>query len=386
MKELKMSIMILILVLMVGFPFHSSAQEDEVTTTESVQVVNVEVPVRVFHKGSAVDGLTRENFQVFEDGKPQEINGFYIRRKKLATSGTPAGATEQKINMRSRYFVLVFKIIDYNEPLRKGLKYLFENVFRESDQCLVFINDKSIFFKNLDQMDQVQVVMHRILREESQKARQRMQKYLTKVEDEVKLLRFRFEIVPMTSEYTLEVWRFLHRYLEIWNDYNKIYLKPDLDNYFYFSRHLEKIKKEKWVVNFYQIEKFPKLKQTGPIMERIRTMLSDFQAMDDAEYSTMIKALSRLLRHIDIEMHATRNFPADEISKLFMKVDATFHSILIPVNRQVFFEDIEYKEVSSEIESSLREITKQTGGSLQRTGNLESALEKSRKGKISPIC
>jgi hypothetical protein len=139
---------------------------------------------------------------------------------------------------------------------------------------------------------------------------------------------------------------------------------------------LEKIKKEKWVVNFYQIEKFPKLKQTGPIMERIRGMLSNFQAMDDAEYSTMIKALSRLLRHIDIEMHATRNFPADEISKLFMKVDATFHSILIPVNRQVFFEDIEYKEVSSEIESSLREITKQTGGSLQRTGNLESALGK----------
>jgi hypothetical protein len=139
---------------------------------------------------------------------------------------------------------------------------------------------------------------------------------------------------------------------------------------------LEKIKKEKWVVNFYQIEKFPKLKQTGPIMETIRGMLSNFQAMDDAEYSTMIKALSRLLRHIDIEMHATRNFPSDEISKLFMKVDATFHSILIPVNKQVFFEDVEYKEVASEIESSLREITKSTGGSLQRTGNLESALGK----------
>ena len=374
MKKQKMYITIVLLVLVVGFPFHSSAQEDEVTTTESVRVVNVEVPVRVFLKGSPVDGLTRSNFEVFEDGRPQEINGFFIRKKKINETKVPTNVIEQRTTMKSRYFVLVFKIIDYNKQLHKGLEYLFKNVFQESDQCLVFINDKSIFFKNLTQREHVKAVMHRFLREESKKARQRMQNYLTKVEDEVKMLRFRFVLVPFTGEYIVEVWRFLKRYLVIWNEYSNIYLKPDLDNYFYFSRHLEKIKKEKWVINFYQIEKFPKLKQTGSMMEIIRTMLSSFQMSDDAEYSTMAKALSKLLRNIDIEMHATRDFPADDISKLFMKVDATFHSILIPVNRQLFSEDLEYREVSSELESSLREITKRTGGSLLRTGDLESAL------------
>jgi hypothetical protein len=228
-------------------------------------------------------------------------------------------------------------------------------------------------------MGHVQTVMHRFLREESRLARQRMQKTLLKIEDEVKMLRFRFVLVPNTGEYIAEVWRFLKKYLTIWNDYNNIYLKPNLDNYYYFSRHLEKIKKEKWVINFYQIEKFPKLKQTGNIMEIIRVMLANFQTSDDAEYSTMAKALSRLLRNIDIELHSTRDFPADDISKLFMKVDATFHSVLIPVNRELFSEDLEFKEVSTEIESSLREITKRTGGSLQRTGNLETALGKIRE-------
>jgi hypothetical protein len=98
MKKQKMSVTVVLLVLIVGFSFHLLAQEDEVTTTESVRVVNVEVPVRVFFKGSAVDGLTRENFQVFEDGKLQEINGFYIRRKKLAGTG---GSLQRTGNLES---------------------------------------------------------------------------------------------------------------------------------------------------------------------------------------------------------------------------------------------------------------------------------------------
>ena len=376
MKVQKMITTVIFSALIFGFPFHSPAQEDEITTTEKVRVVNVEVPVRVFYKGAAVDDLTRKDFKIFEDGKPKAIHGFYIKRKQLAETEASAHQIKQKDTMRSRYFVLVFKIIDYNDPLHRGLEYLFKNIFRESDQCLVFINDKSIFFKDLAHPDHVRAVMQRFLQKESRKARQRQEKYLIEIEDELKMLRIRELVAP---EFSIEVLRFFNRYMKIWKEYDNIYLKPDLDNFYYFSRHLEKIKKEKWVINFYQIELFPKLKFNGSMMEQIRAMLGILQMSDDAEITTMGNAITTLMRDIDISMHTTKNFPAEEISKLFIKVDASFHSILIPVNRQILSHDLEYQDVASEIESSLMEITKKTGGSLQRTANLDSAMETIRK-------
>ena len=375
MKKPSLGVPVLLWVVSLGFLLPLSAQEDEVTVTESVRVVNVEVPVRVFHKGEAVDGLSRNDFRIFENGRPQEIHGFYVRRKKIVAADAPVDAAGGQTTMTSRYFVLVFKIFQFNDPLKRGLDHLLQHVLRESDQCLVFVNDRTLFFKSLAHREKVRAMLIEMLREESKRARQRMEKSLMKVEDELKMFRFRLISVPETGEAAIEVWRFLKLYFAIWEEYSGKYLKPDLDAYYYFSRHLEKIQKEKWVINFYQIERFPKMKPTGRMMEFIRERLAILQMSDNAEITTMGKAIATKLRDIDIALHTSKDFPADEISKLFMKVDATFHAILIPVNRQLFSEDLEYKEISSELESSLREITRRTGGSLQATGNLESALE-----------
>jgi hypothetical protein len=161
---------LLLLVFLVSSPFFSSAQEDEVYTTESVRVVNVEVPVRVFYKGLPVEGLTKSNFKLFENGKLQKINGFYVRKKKLIEPEIPADVTDQRATMNARYFVLVFKITNYSEELHKGLKYLFKNVFNESDQCMAFINNKTLFFKNLHNKENARAILNRILREESHRA------------------------------------------------------------------------------------------------------------------------------------------------------------------------------------------------------------------------
>ena len=108
------------------------------------------------------------------------------------------------------------------------------------------------------------------------------------------------------------------------------------------------------MINFYQVEKFPKLKYSGKLMEEIRNTLGSLITYGEAEQSTMYKAISSLLNYIDIELYTTKDFPADEVSKLFFKVDATFHSILIPINRQMLSEDLEYSNVASEIESTVR--------------------------------
>ena len=49
--------------------------------THETTVVNIEVPVRVFEGGKFIEHLTLGDFEVYEDGKPQEIVAVYLVKK-----------------------------------------------------------------------------------------------------------------------------------------------------------------------------------------------------------------------------------------------------------------------------------------------------------------
>src|SRR3954468_4562413 len=63
-------------------------------TSESIDVRIVNVDVTVTSKGAPVTGLTRDDFEIFEDGKQQKITNFYASETKAAVtaSATPANA------------------------------------------------------------------------------------------------------------------------------------------------------------------------------------------------------------------------------------------------------------------------------------------------------
>ena len=44
-------------------------------------VVNIEVPVRVFDRGQFVENLTIDDFEVYEDGKLQNVVAVYLIKK-----------------------------------------------------------------------------------------------------------------------------------------------------------------------------------------------------------------------------------------------------------------------------------------------------------------
>ena len=79
---MKKILLFLIIFFLVVIPFLRPQQEEE-PIKEKVEVVNVEVPVRVFYRGKPVDNLTKQDFKLYERGKLKEINGFYIKRKKI---------------------------------------------------------------------------------------------------------------------------------------------------------------------------------------------------------------------------------------------------------------------------------------------------------------
>ena len=75
--------------LILAHPGQSAQEKEHKPIVEKVTVTNVEVPVRVLYKGEPVADLTKDDFSIFENRKRVEINGFFIKRKKIKISTAP---------------------------------------------------------------------------------------------------------------------------------------------------------------------------------------------------------------------------------------------------------------------------------------------------------
>jgi VWFA-related protein len=96
-----------------------AAVADAQQLTEKVEVNLVNVDVTVTSKGAPTRGLTRDDFEIREDGVPQTITNFYAiegAREKAATSQLVAEAPAQRVDERFRRKVLV--IIDNRHTSR----------------------------------------------------------------------------------------------------------------------------------------------------------------------------------------------------------------------------------------------------------------------------
>lgn len=359
----KINVLILIILIIFVFSLFVKAQEEQLR--EEVSVVNIEVPVRVFHKGKTVDNLTKEDFKLYEGRKQQEINGFFIKKQKIKT-GPPAVREAAAPALPSRYFVLIFRISDHSDDVRKALDYVFDHMLRKNDQLMVFANDKSLSFNNLNEKAKAHELVSRVLRGEAQKAHTRMIKYLRRVESETEHHYLVWLKHPGAMGAAFD---FFNVHLQIWRDFKRRHLLPDMRKYFHFARHLEHIKKEKWVINFYQMPVFPKLKSTGEARRRVVAITDNWST-----FSSEGRAIRKLLEILEQEMNVAASFPVKDISKLFYKVNATFHSIFINTSLADFSRDYEYQRVSTDIENSLRAITKDTGGKLIASNDLSKAL------------
>lgn len=349
-----------------------SDQEDE-KITEKVEVINVEVPVRVFYKGELVKNLTKSDFTLYEGDEKQFINGFYSKRKSMSSHDVKLKPHYRKNDPNSRYIVLIFRTTDYNIELRNGIDYLFDNIIKPNDELLLFINDKTISLsKSYWKIDRKDILLQ-MLREECIHAHQRLISYFLTIQKDLDRTQMKLIEDDSYSQNAFFIIEFLRRYLTTWQEYKKKYLIPDLDKYYNFAKYLDKINKEKWIINFYQIEMFPKMKITGRLRQRIETMISQLMVAR-SEDSVHSQIISRFLEDIDTELNVANDFPIDEITKLMYKVDTTFHSIFMGVEKETLGQDFQFKKVSTDIENCLRELTKKTGGALITSGDLGSAL------------
>jgi len=358
---MKFSIVFILFMILLRLP-STLAQEKQIR--EDVVVINVEVPVRVMYKGKPVDNLKKKDFKIFENGKELSINGFHIVHKKISSQKIELDS-ERKQFYKPRFFVLVFSLVQYNHHLVKGLDFLFSKVLRETDKLLVLANNQLIVFENLKNKKEAKKKINYVIKKQGLIASTIFDLYKEKVKKDMSFSRFK----KINGQH-YDVYDYLSNYMRIWREYKTRFLTPDISKYYKFAKFLEKIKLEKWVISFYQFERFPRLAPNA-ISAMVDPIIARLRLDKDGESIAFVQILEKLERDLIITLNCELLFPTKEISKLFYKVNTTFHTIFIPTISESF-----NNRVATALENNLREITKRTGGTLLTTSNLEVGLEK----------
>jgi hypothetical protein len=129
------------------------------------------------------------------------------------------------------------------------------------------------------------------------------------------------------------------------------------------------------VLNFYQFEFYPKLRFGSEIMHGVRQVSSVLSNTNDGVLVAQGHMINNLLNQLQSDYDLNKGFPNEEISKLFYKVDATFHSFFIKAQNPAVLDDFDYRNLSSDLENVLKGITDITGGKNITSNDLVNSLD-----------
>jgi len=99
-----------------------------------VMVTNITVPVRVLDGDNFVDNLTVADFELLEEGVPQDIQALYLVRNTNIERKEGRGEFSPRT---TRNFYLLFQMTDYNPKLAEMIDYLFEHVLFPGDSLVL---------------------------------------------------------------------------------------------------------------------------------------------------------------------------------------------------------------------------------------------------------
>lgn len=198
---------------------------------QKVTVTAVEVPVRVLLKGEVIRDLSKEDFEVFQNGIKQEITKFEIVSRRIASAGKDSSLQEM-LKPSKRLFLLIFNIFDYNRTIGEAIDYFFKEVFLPGDQLVVLAEGRVL---NVEQSKNPETLTANL--KESLKIFKSISTFSTlnsfrELENEAETLLRSFRGDPglLGSMYPY-VNQFLDNYKRIWDEYRNQFLVSDFALY-----------------------------------------------------------------------------------------------------------------------------------------------------------
>ena len=108
--------------------FNPAAPSQQLSHTTTA--INVEVPVRVYQGDTFVDHLTINDFEVFENGKLQQIEAVYLIKKTDIRREEGDKAIRPRLG---RTFVFLFEMREWLPELDQAMGYFFDKVILPGD-------------------------------------------------------------------------------------------------------------------------------------------------------------------------------------------------------------------------------------------------------------
>lgn len=332
---------------------------------ESVTVTAVEIPVRVFDGNGFVPGLTKDDFEVYENGIRQDISGFEAVSRSILPSSVTLPEPIPKLPRR-RNFVLIFNVSDYTDQIGDAIDFFFKDIFHPGDRLIVALAGKAYQINPEDAGENAVAKIKGLLIDSKKRSHNILINTFETLERKTESLLLALQGNGAGSEYDTgegdrpeSVRRFLDDYKRIWGSYRAQNLDTGLDFYKYVADRMQRLDGDKWAICFQQRALFPKLRSQTRLTEELDRL--GFNDSADTRSRLVKSQLDTLEQSFDVN----NEFPGEKIRELFTTANVTFHVLLMkPVGLQAGLNDelMESGDVGAEYEDTLRRISRVTGG------------------------
>jgi len=349
---------------------------------EKVDVTNALITIRVYDKKKPVKGLKKSDFRIIENGEKKQINQCYMKRKQFRLEeehGNPEG--NRKPADSPRLYVLIFNISDYRLNINEGIDYFFDRVLRPKDRLMLmtnrfFLSDHLVTDPQAEKKRVKKVIYLEMVRAKSNinEIEKTLQSYIDDYRDFLIVRNIRDDNEFQDSSGRSiggstqtrnnpdnpdrmereAISLFVSKYTNFVKETKKSFLHIPLRQYIGLAAYLKEQELEKWVLNFFQIPRFPQPDLNSDFMAKIRA----------CGYSMDV------LTAIMLPEEAEEN----SIARLFVNTGATFHTLLMKYEGELFTDSLRnylsYQPISSDSEAILRKISRMTGGKVIRSNKI----------------
>ena len=373
-----------------------SKENEQKKIVETVVVENIEVPVRVFEGKQPVEGLKKEDFELYVNDKKKEINGFYLERKKLEIKEERSAPSSQDKGpgIRPRLFVLIFNLNDYHQDLVPAINLFFKSIIRPNDYLMAITNRYFFPQWKVEDPEKTKKEILEILDKEIKDLRFDMLLF----ENELRSMAINFrsrlndEGERLMPHYPANIFReFFLTYQFVLEDIKDTYLTLPVAQYIKIAEYLKAQQLEKWVLNFYQLGRLPLIDSMGKIQDEIERFTDELnegqgkekrnqhQKQASFEEPPNLVEAKRVIKSLYLDflfqIHNVDNSLVDDISKAFLNSGATFHTLIMKPINIGFSEYFKYESVGTDSEGVLKKLSRLTGGSIVRSNNMKDLLD-----------
>ena len=319
-------------------------QEKEIL--EKLNVTNVGITVRVFHKRKPVKDLQIRDFRLQVNGKVTPIS--YFEEHVQTISPEKSRNVAQEFGTDQRVFVFIFNISDHRIELEKALDILFDRIVQPGDRYILISNSFTLNDRLIQEPLQEKEKIKHILAVESAKARARisgMQMAIRTIYQDYISLKSEKEAADLARE------NFITNYIDFIHGLKTQFMRLDEEQFLQLAGYLKGQEGEKYVINFFQMCYIPKVKAFSTLDDHLRGSIRYLEVMEAMSTPDEIEEKS--------------------LAELFLDSGASFHTILMgSANRVILDESFKYAALTLNSESILKRITKAMGGVMIRSNDL----------------